>query len=109
MLICVCSEVARWCNYDLRNQCRAMYPLNATVLSNPNKKKSPNCIPIFMPVVVTRMGPAPDDYTRPESGAGLAVVARADWLQGHATETAKMRQREERRDSAHAEREYRDA
>jgi len=34
--------------------------------------------------------------TRPGSGAGLAVVARADWLQGHATETAKMRQREER-------------
>ena len=32
--------------------------------------------------------------TRPGSGAGLAVVARADWLQGHATETAKMRQRE---------------
>jgi len=27
--------------------------------------------------------------TRPGSGAGLAVVARADWLQGHATETAK--------------------
>ena len=34
--------------------------------------------------------------TRPESGAGFAVVARSDWLQGHATETAKMRQREER-------------
>ena len=32
--------------------------------------------------------------TRPGSGAGLAVVAQADWLQGHATETAKMRQRE---------------
>jgi len=32
--------------------------------------------------------------TRPESGAGLAVVARADWLQGHATETAKMWQGE---------------
>jgi len=45
----------------------------------------------MLPVVVTRMGPAPDD-----DGAGLAVVARADWLQGHATETAKMRQRGER-------------
>jgi len=48
----------------------------------------------MLPVVVTRMGPAPhDDASR--SGAGLAVVARADWLQGHATETAKMRQRGE--------------
>jgi len=27
---------------------------------------------------------------RPGSGAGLAAVVRADWLQGHATETAKM-------------------
>ena len=34
--------------------------------------------------------------TRPGSGAGLAVVARADWLQRHATGTAKMRQGEER-------------
>ena len=41
------------------------------------------------------MGPAPDDYAS-GSGAGLAVVAQADWLQGHATETAKMRQRERR-------------
>jgi len=48
----------------------------------------------MLPVVVTRMGPAPDDDAS-RSGAGLAVVARADWLQGHATETAKMRQRGE--------------
>ena len=34
--------------------------------------------------------------TRPGSGAGLAVAARADWLQGHATETAKNAEREER-------------
>jgi len=47
-------------------------------------------------VVVTRMGPAPDNDARPGSGAGLAVLAQADWLQGHATETAKMGQREER-------------
>jgi len=46
-------------------------------------------------VVVTRMGPAPDDDAS-RSGAQLAVVAQADWLQGHATETAKMRQIEER-------------
>ena len=46
-------------------------------------------------VVVTRMGPAPDDDAS-RSGAGLAVVARADWLQEHATGTAKMRQGEER-------------
>ena len=45
------------------------------------------------------MGPAPDDDAS-RSGAGLAVVARADWLQGHATETAKMRQRGEVRGSA---------
>ena len=32
--------------------------------------------------------------TRPGSGAGLAVVARADWLQRHAAESAKMRQGE---------------
>ena len=32
--------------------------------------------------------------TRPESGAGLAVIARADWLQGHTMETAKMWQGE---------------
>ena len=40
--------------------------------------------------------------TRPGSGAGLAVVARADWLQAHATETAKNAA--ERRQSARAER-----
>jgi len=39
------------------------------------------------------MRPAPDDDG---SGAGLAVVARADWLQGHATETAKICGREKR-------------
>jgi len=41
------------------------------------------------------MGAAPnDDASRKRGGAGLAVAARADWLQGHATETAKMWQGE---------------
>jgi len=34
--------------------------------------------------------------TRLGSGVGLAVVARADWLQGHAMETAKNAERERR-------------
>jgi len=42
--------------------------------------------------------------TRPGSGAGLAVVARADWLQGHATETAKSEERGDRREGARTER-----
>ena len=94
MLICVCSEVARWCNYDLHNQCRAMYPLNATVLSNPNKKNPRTAFRSLCLWWSLEWDRRPTT-TRPESGAGLAVVARADWLQGHATETAKMRQREE--------------
>ena len=40
--------------------------------------------------------------TRPGSGAGLAVVARADWLQGHATETAKCGRRREREERERA-------
>jgi len=52
----------------------------------------------MMIVVVIRMGAAPDG-----SGAGLAAVAGADWLQGHAMETAKMR-RERERESRERER-----
>ena len=44
---------------------------------------------------------------RPGSRVGLAVVARSDWLQGHAVETAKMR-RERRRGRAESV-EWRDA
>ena len=44
---------------------------------------------------------------RPGSRPGLAVVARSDWLQGHAMETAKMR-RERRRGRAESV-EWRDA
>jgi len=40
---------------------------------------------------------------RPGSGAGLVVIARADWLQRHATETAKSEERGQRREGARAE------
>ena len=43
--------------------------------------------------------------TRPGSGAGLVAIARADWLQGHAMETAKMRRVRRRRDSKEGSRE----
>jgi len=41
------------------------------------------------------MGPAPDDDASRKRG-GACGRTRADWLQGHATETAKMRLGEER-------------
>jgi len=43
--------------------------------------------------------------TRPGSGAGLVAIARADWLQGHAMETVKIRRVRGRRESKEGSRE----
>jgi len=50
------------------------------------------------------MGAAPDDDASRKRG-GLVAIARADWLQGHAMETAKMRRVRRRRESKEGSRE----